>query len=180
MTKTLLYIGRFQPFTSAHQALVLDALGQCEQLVIGLGSCNQPPSARNPFSVSDREWMVRHSFPYWSRASVIRLPDFPGNHARWILNVCREMDQFGDDDWAPYGNEKDETSFYLKIFPERPFVPYAGPRQVIDATSVRELFFRDPPDWDEIRQLVPVATYDFLRTYQTSERWKLACRGAYL
>lgn len=179
MPKTLLYIGRFQPFHNGHKALVDDALSRCDNLVVGFGSANARPSPKNPFSLSEREEMLRSSVQAnYARLMVTHLYDFPKEDNYWAKQVRTRMLPY--DDWGVYGYSKDTSSFYLQLFPERELLTYSGAVQNIDATTIRQMFFREDVDMNEIAKLVPAGTFEFLTRYKRSARWSAACKGAYL
>ena len=52
------FIMRGQPFHDAHLNTVRFALKEAQTVVIGLGSCNQAPDTRNPWSGPERAEMV--------------------------------------------------------------------------------------------------------------------------
>jgi len=178
--KILLYIGRFQPFHNGHKLLVQDALKRCERLVIGLGSANARASPKNPFSLNEREEMIRASVDASGRyIPIIHLYDFPKEDDYWATQVRREMARF-DRDWGIYGYDKDSSSFYLNLFPGHPLTIYDGSVLKVNATDIRKQFFRNNPDMTAIKQQVPNGTFEVLSRIQQSERWELACQGAYL
>lgn len=186
--KTLLYIGRFQPFHSGHKMAVEQAKGWCDKLIIGLGSANAKPSPKNPFSVGERREMIRTSLNIKNEdLDFIHLSDFPGEDEYWVQQVHQEMYRYGKD-WGVFGFNKDATSFYLKLFPEHPLMQYNGPVLDIDGTAIRKAFFaldenlKPYADMDSIKKVVPSGTFDVLERIKSdeSERWELACKGAYL
>ena len=54
---TLVLIGRFQPVTVAHAEIIRRAMVMAKQLVIIIGSANQPRTYKNPWTSKDREMM---------------------------------------------------------------------------------------------------------------------------
>jgi len=179
--KTLLYIGRFQPFHNGHLLAATQAQAQCDTLVFGLGSSDAEPSAKNPFSVSERREMIRSSMGNDSFLDFIHLRDCPGDDSHWVKQVHAEMAKYGND-WALFGFNKDASSFYLKLFPEHPLVQYSGVVVPINATDIRREYFRPDVDMEQIAQWVPSGTYRELKQIKEHDngRWTLACKGAYL
>jgi len=56
-----LMIGRWQPLHDGHKALIQTALNRFSQVVVGLRNCK--PSEDNPYSIAEREVMLREAFP---------------------------------------------------------------------------------------------------------------------
>ena len=175
--KTLLYIGRFQPFHNGHKLLVDDAFKHCDKLIVGLGSANARPSPKNPFSLSEREEMIKTSLDRY--VHVIHLYDYPGEDNYWAKQVHNEMRKY-EEDWGLYGYSKDTSSFYLNIFPGHELTTYSGTVLKIDATSIRSQFFRPDADMKAIAPYVPRGTYEVLNRIKQTDRWTVACQGAYL
>lgn len=89
---TWLFIWRFQPIHFGH----ISAIGQLlergvDRIVIGLGSSNAQPSQNNPFSISEREELLRKSldlhFPN-HMIEIVQLSDLPSDE-EWT-NVVME------------------------------------------------------------------------------------------
>jgi len=57
--KTALFVGRFQPFHLGHLSVVRDILEESEKVIILLGSANEKSTPENPFSVREREEMIK-------------------------------------------------------------------------------------------------------------------------
>ncbi len=85
----LIYIGRFQPFHQGHLTLVEQALTQAKKLVILCGSAQQPRSINNPWSVSEREAMIRSALPkdVQERVVVCGISDRMYNDQKWVGDV---------------------------------------------------------------------------------------------
>ena len=58
------YVGRFQIPHIGHAHIVRKGLEIADRVLIVLGSANESPSFRNPFSVNDRIAMLRTYFNY--------------------------------------------------------------------------------------------------------------------
>lgn len=118
-------IGRFQPFHNGHLALVRDALTKAHNLVILVGSANIGRTTRNPFTFEERSEMiygVLNELEFTHRVEVVPLDDHPYDLQRWIEGVQRAMHVTGGSTVALSGHEKDHSSFYLKKFPQWPFI----------------------------------------------------------
>jgi bifunctional NMN adenylyltransferase/nudix hydrolase len=186
--KTLLYIGRFQPFHNGHLRAATQAQLFCDKLIIGLGSANAKPSPRNPFSIGERREMISTSLnTNISQIDFIHLSDFPNENDYWVRQVKMEMSRYGPD-WGVFGFNKDASSFYLNLFPGHPLMQYNGIVPKIDGTAIRKMFFaldenlKPSADLEEIAKYVPQGTLSVLERIRNNdtERWELACKGAYL
>ena len=56
---TLVFILRGQPFHSAHLEIIKRATALTDQLVIIVGSANQPRTYKNPFTFEERRAMIK-------------------------------------------------------------------------------------------------------------------------
>lgn len=159
----LVFIGRFQPFHLGHQAVVEEALEKAKQVLVLVGSANQPRDTRNPFTFWERKDMIEDSIlehlgeAAWERLSVTSIQDMY-NDQLWIKqvqqmtslvletlpgnspnNTLHGMNEFKI---GLIGHSKDNSSYYLKMFPAWESVEvenYIG----LNATDIRKQFF-DP------------------------------------
>ena len=68
--KKILFIGRFQPFHKGHLG-TLEKIAKVEdvgEIVIGIGSSDQSFTSYNPFTVEEREEMIRSSLDLSTKA----------------------------------------------------------------------------------------------------------------
>ena len=138
----LVFIGRFQPFHIAHLRVIREALAQAREVVVLIGSSRQPRSLRNPFTLDERMAMIRASLEpsEQSRVHLQPLEDCLYNDDVWVKNVQEAVQavvsRFRGDS-APriglIGHPKDESSYYLKLFPQWASVPVEN-YQSISAT----------------------------------------------
>ena len=56
---TIMLIGRFQPLHSAHLEIIKRCTALTDQLVVVVGSANQPRTYKNPFTYFERERMIK-------------------------------------------------------------------------------------------------------------------------
>jgi bifunctional NMN adenylyltransferase/nudix hydrolase len=68
----LVFIGRFEPFHRGHFAVVERALKLAQQVIILIGSANKPRTIRNPWTIAEREVMIRAAFEHDSDRLIIR------------------------------------------------------------------------------------------------------------
>lgn len=146
-----IFIGRFQPFHSGHLKVVLEGLKQAEKLILLIGSAWQPRSTRNPWTHQEREEMVRACLSEAENARLLCLPlmDVPYNDEIWVRNVQATVNGLITAHYAtPHrppkvaliGHKKDQTGFYLNLFPQWNSISIENHR-AMSATPVREGYF---------------------------------------
>jgi len=166
-------IGRFQPFHFAHLELVRFALKQAQTLVIGVGSSNQAPDTRNPWSADERQVMIRSCLTEEEnkRVRFARLEDYYYNNLRWIAGVQKAMTEHTgtSKDVRLIGFKKDASSFYLNLFPQ--WGPHLEPPIHIDldATKVRDLMFTQ--DKIGIKNLLPPTVFDGIAAWMETDEF---------
>ena len=192
MTKkyhTLVLIGRFQPVTSAHAEIIRRAMSLAKQLVIIVGSANQPRTYKNPWTSKDREMMLQnviddigHTFDRNNTVSPDGFEHTDHNHC--MVRVVHNIDTvYNDQAWAVrvqslvalytqpndnialIGHKKDQSSFYLDMFPQWGFEEIEL-IQPLNATNVRDLYFRKDANMNFLHGVLPTAVSRML------EGWK--------
>ncbi|MHB1665922.1 bifunctional nicotinamide-nucleotide adenylyltransferase/Nudix hydroxylase [Thiomonas sp.] len=136
----LVFIGRFQPFHNSHAAIVRTALQKASHVLVLIGSANITRSPRNPFIAREREVMIRASFPDADdRLRIAAIRDHPYLEDLWLTGVQTAVDKAAKDTGARsigiIGHAKDETSYYLRMFPQWAQVEMPN----IDGRSATEL-----------------------------------------
>lgn len=163
MHKYGVLIGRFEPYHNGHKKLVDFALQHCEELIVILGSCNTACSIKNPWNAQERQEMILACHEQDAeRITFIEASDYLYNDNRWVTSIQQQVDEVtdGSDDIALFGENKDRTTFYLKMFPQWEHISIGEERiKDLDATLIRELYFTGR--WEELCARVPecVATY---------------------
>lgn len=156
-------IGRFEPPHNGHLNLIKFGLENVEELVIILGSCNVCRSIKNPWTATDRQQMILSCLSQkdQERITFLEASDYLYNDMRWLTCVQQQVDEVTDseEDIVLIGEQKDRSSFYLKMFPqwlhlsslETHFIPG------LDATKIREWYFSqgDGSSVYNIKQNVP-------------------------
>lgn len=168
---TLVLIGRFQPLHNAHLEIIKRATALTEKLVIVCGSAHQPRTFKNPFTSIERERMIREaSHNYQVSVRVEHNPDTIYNDQAWAIRVQNLVNKHVEpgDRIGIIGHKKDETSFYLDMFPQWAMeeVPMYEP---LDATSIRDLYFRKELNMNFLRNVIPASTMKFLDIFRDTE-----------
>lgn len=191
------FIGRFQPFHNGHYQNITKALEIADQVLVILGSANQPRTIKNPFSVLERAETIRDIFCD-DRIAVAAVEDCLYQETRWvqmvqqkvhqhvlksrlIFNVTPDVDDLRDPAEAKVvvlGYEKDESSYYLKRFPTWAFhdigahTEYGG--LPIDATKIRELYFEG--HYGYMKGALPAIVFDRMVKFTEEEDFKQLVR----
>lgn len=159
-------IGRFQPFHEGHYYLAEEALAQCDQLIIAIGSTARARSSVNPFTFDERVALIRSNLETYSdRLHFVAIADVFYDESFWlnqvkqaVLGIAKEAEVI------LFGHSKDASSYYLQAFPEWKYVElpdYKG----ISATPLR----LDYLQYGLIDTLnFPLATQAFLAEFKNS------------
>jgi len=171
---TLVLIGRFQPFHNAHLEIIKRATALTDQLVVITGSANQPRTYKNPFTSIEREHMIKYATSGLSiRISVEANPDTIYNDQAWAVRVQALVAKYTQpgDRVGIIGHKKDESSFYLDMFPQWTLeeVPMFEP---LDATSIRDLYFKRDANMNFIKSVVPSSTFDMLADFKLGPQYE--------
>lgn len=149
------FIGRFQPFHNGHQHAIESALAIADRVLVLIGSSWSAESIKNPWQYHEREAMITSVFTD-GRVKCAPLQDFSYDDSLWITEVQILVQDFISDHSAGgllpqnptvclVGHKKDESSYYLNIFPQWKFEEVGFMDKVenvdIDATKIREFIF---------------------------------------
>lgn len=158
-----IYIGRFQPFHAGHLETVKIMLSKCEKVLISVGSHNRPQTIKNPWSSEERIQIIKEAlveefnpdmekgwrdFPertILDRVKFQTVRDYMYNDNKWAAEVYSKAMLNGathDYNTALFGHFKDDSSYYLNMFPQwelNAVENFYG----IDATEVRRQMFEE-------------------------------------
>lgn len=173
----LVFIGRFQPFHKGHQFVVERALEASERLIILMGSAHQPRSLRNPWTIKEREQMIRSSLTAAQneRIDIAPLMDVMYNDEIWIRNVQTTVNgivtqRHSKLHEAPriglVGHSKDHSSYYLSLFPQWKSLSVDN-LDGISATTLREGYLANEHHLNDC-SLLTQGSAAFLEYFQTT------------
>lgn len=166
------YIGRFSIFHNAHYMTVKTALQKAKEVIIVIGSALEARRPRNPWTVQERQEMISSSFSNdeLSRIKFIHMRDYLYSNNFWV-SVLQEKIAIATNrsqNVALIGFESDETSFYLKLFPQFSFIDHPTDFKY-HATDVRNYYF----SYDTIYEtLVPKGVFNFLEKFKLTDDFK--------
>lgn len=167
----LVFIGRFQPFHLAHMQTIEIALQQSHYVVLALGSAQMERNIKNPFLAIEREQMILSNFSLdeQKRIKFVHVVDVY-NDEKWIKQVKSLVNGVIEPNSTVglIGHFKDESSYYLKLFPEWIMVELDSLKDSISATPMREAYYRG-----EIQtEFFPVGTIQFLDEFQKTRTYQ--------
>jgi bifunctional NMN adenylyltransferase/nudix hydrolase len=149
------------------------ATAKCQQLIFICGSANQPRTYKNPFTFTERRQMIKSAAG--SLAITLQVepnPDTIYNDQAWAVRVQALVAKHTKpgDKIGIIGHKKDPSSFYLDMFPQWGFeeVPLLEP---LDATDIRNLYFKRDVNMNFIRNVVPQTTFDFLDQFKDTPEY---------
>lgn len=163
----LVFIGRFQPFHLAHLQTIQIALQQSQQVILALGSAQDERNIKNPFTACEREQMILSNFSVsdQQRIKFVQVIDVY-NDEKWqklvkslIAEITQPSDRIG-----LIGHFKDDSSYYLKFFPEWPLVELDSLKGAMSATPMREAYYSGEID----EHAFPKGTIEFLQNFQNN------------
>jgi bifunctional NMN adenylyltransferase/nudix hydrolase len=180
MSRTLgVYIGRMQGIHYGHIFTIEQMVAECDHALILFGSAFIAPDTKNPLSCIERSQLLEQvagNIDY----SFAGIRDYSSTN-RWILAVQKAVEEnaqaFDCDRIILYGNEKDSSSWYLKLFPQwerRETKLHKIDDKSMDATTIRRLLFEDHKDEGYIVSalsgLMPMKGIDWLLNFRKSEK----------
>jgi len=175
----VVFIMRGQPMHVGHQEVIEHALELGKRVIILLGSANQPRTIKNPWTWQERAKMIKSVFPA-PNVAVYPLRDFKADNNVWATNVqqivAADIDK--NTGWTDFpkkgriiGHSKDESSFYLKLFPQWGD-PIEHPlNEEVHATDIRRIYFEDNIRY--LKDVVPSIVYDYLTNFKNTPAYKL-------
>ncbi len=185
-----IFIGRFQPFHWGHAQVIHEALEQANKVAVIIGSCGAPRTHRNPFSFEERRTMIRGSF--MKNVVFAGIEDIVYNDEAWIKQVQAAVLQVYEEAYGAYhplakialiGHNKDNTSFYLNLFPQWDSIALKE-YKAIAATDIRNSYFKywDPKsgnvlkfkeDYVEAGNVIPLSTEKFLNSFRDTQAYDM-------
>lgn len=164
----LIYIGRFQPPHKAHIRTIEQALELSEWVIVFLGSANEPPSLKNPWSTTERARMILRSVKDHQRLFINEVKDIPEDNNAWALQIKEKANDFGLTNIGLVGHYKDTSSFYLDLFPEWELVEMENTCGT-NATEIREEYFNLPNIDLSWADNLPIPVIEYLREFKGTE-----------
>jgi len=176
------FIGRFQPFHSEHKRLVDYALSSADKVILLIGSSFQPRTIKNPWTYAERRNMILANYPNEhlnpTKLFVFPLTDSIYNNQKWAARVQRiVVDNTREGDTVEIiGHAKDDSSFYLDLFPQWFRVDHQMSNNV-NASDIREMYFSEVSEMLYSGAL-PNSTSASLARFKKTDEYQVLMREA--
>lgn len=173
----LVFIGRFQPFHHGHEFVMREALHRTKTVIMLIGSANSPRTLKNPFSFDERQSMILKAFDNDNndneRIICIPIDDTLYNDNEWLQNIQRAVlciTQNKSAHIGVIGHVKDNSSYYLSLFPNWEFVGLSNFKN-LSATPLRWAYFLNKrlKNGDHWQDVMPASSVDFLQKFAQTD-----------
>ncbi|UIS25264.1 bifunctional NMN adenylyltransferase/nudix hydrolase [Erythrobacter phage vB_EliS-L02] len=175
---------RARPFGPQHLHNINEALKVAQYVFVMIGSANEPINFRNPFTVDEVKQMVRGSLTHLEndRVYLFGVED-QDSDLKWVAEVQRQVRaeakrlSLDDPKITLVGHSKDNSGYYLRLFPQWERLNTADWRDGYSSTGIRNTLYKVPgEDVDQRLRLVkemrlPTGTEVFLRQWIGSDRF---------
>ncbi|MDP2625182.1 MAG: nicotinamide-nucleotide adenylyltransferase [Candidatus Peregrinibacteria bacterium] len=165
MSKTSLFIGRFQPFHKGHLSVVEAALKENDFLIIGIGSAENNYLPENPFTAGERWEMITLALDE-AKISRDQYTIIPvrniNNYALWVDHVAKIV--------PPFELVYTGSKIVKTLFEDHGKYPIHDVDMTLDvsATRIRESILNDG-DWESH---ISPAVARYLKTINAVHRLK--------
>ena len=183
MTKkydAIVFIGRFQPFHNAHLEIIKKAAELTDLLIIIVGSACQPRTFKNPFTFVERQDIINNTLmPLEVEYHIYPNIDTIYNDDAWAVRVQDIVENVlptdGREKIGIIGHKKDESSFYLDMFPQWELIEVPLVEE-LSATQIRELYFKKDFNPNFIKNVVPETVLKYLNAFVLTPEYEQILR----
>lgn len=181
MTKkydAIVFIGRFQPFHNAHLSIIQSAAELAEKVIVVVGSANQPRTFKNPFSFEERENLIQDTLMGLETELIIESNyDTIYNDDSWAARVQNIVNNHTNEDSkiGIIGHKKDESSFYLDMFPQWELIE-VDLIEELSASQIRQLYFKEDFNPNFIKGVVPSNVLEYLLDFAKTDEYEQILR----
>lgn len=142
--KVAIYIGRFAPVHNGHIETIKYCNENYDETVVLIGSKNKRRTLKNPFPTDMIDYWIYDNSQRGTK--VIPIDDYLYSDNKWIAQIedlVYSLFDKNDYEFTIVGHEKDNTSYYLKIFPTWKVDLLPEFDNGISATYIRKNYFVD-------------------------------------
>lgn len=210
--KFAVLVGRFQPFHNGHFEIIKHGLKIADKVIVVVGSASCAPDIKNPFSLEIRKQMILGEFnsstveitrgadyeatvteftypEYKDRVIVFGVRDYFYQENVWLADIQAKLGAYIEegDSVAILGDYKDESSYYIKYFPQWDFKP-AKDVIKLNATDIRSFLFSASPKFNietgrmegaaelaVLKKDVPESTFEWLKSFVRTDGYVRLC-----
>ncbi len=140
-----IFIGRFQPIHSGHIKIIEEGLKLANKVLILVGSYEEPRSIKNPFTYNERKTLIVNALAPTIMKNIIIKPiyDFLYDEDNWIKHVNEViLNKIKNHKAVMIGYEKDDSSYYLKKFPQYGFLSIRTDINISSTTIRKKMFLK--------------------------------------
>lgn len=141
--KVAIYIGRFAPLHNGHNETIEYCIKNYDETVVFIGSKNKRRTLKNPFPTDMIEDWIYTTFEKY-RIKIKSINDYLYSDNKWIAQIEDYVYSLYNKDEYEFtivGHEKDNSSYYLKIFPTWRVELLPEFANGISATEIRNRYF---------------------------------------
>jgi len=182
----IVFIGRMQPPHLAHIEIIKRALAQASKVIVMMGSANQPRTIKNPFTWQEREDMIRASLPddLSEHVEVQPIRD-KVTDSQWVAQLQSIMDRYakqfsrvsiqgGEPKIGIIGHSKDDTSYYLTMFPQWESIEVDNIDD-IHASDIRDAYFSSTNEDEfasKVGDILPTGMEDWMKAFMMTAEYE--------
>lgn len=173
----IVFIGRFQILHNAHIEIMKKASLLSNKVIIIIGSSDQPRTFKNPWTWDERAKLLRSvldlRIPKTVEVIIDHTYDTIHNNLAWAVRIQEIVGKHTKsfDRVAIIGHDKDESSFYLKMFPQWKR-EITGLIDSLHSSDIRDLYFRDNVNMAYLKAVIAPEVYDFLEEFKNTPEYK--------
>lgn len=174
MIDICVFAGRMRPFTEAHLFNIREALRRSQYVVVLVGSVGEPINFRNPFTFAEVREMIRVSLTASEadRVFILGVEDMDTD-PKWVVEVQRQVATLEKRlslgrpaAISLIGHSKDDSSYYLRMFPQWGAMNTENFGDNMSATDIRNALYLSGDPMDTLNRLtLPAGTHLFLREW---------------
>lgn len=151
MSRTGVFIGRFQPFHTGHASVLRDILCHCDAVVVVIGSSEKSRTSSNPWTYEERVRIIQDSLDdevLW-HTTIVGLPDNESDDV-WVQNLLKKIPTtsivYTGNSWVGNICENNKIAYN-----------WITPTISISATQIRTMLRRhqDVSPWTRVKELPP-------------------------
>jgi nicotinamide-nucleotide adenylyltransferase len=165
-----LVVGRFQPFHKGHLKAIQEALSQCDDIVVVIGSAEESHTATNPLTASERYQMILSSLSEGeiSRTHIVPVRDI-NRYSVWVNHIESYVPPFD----VVFSNSPITRSLFSQVGYEVRGTKSYSPKQY-KGSEIRKRMV-EGGKW---RHLVPAPVARMIDELSVEERLRIASGGA--
>ena len=180
----LVFILRGQPFHLGHKSVIDIAFQRANNVILFLGSANRPRSPRNPWTFEERRSMIEETYKVGKPCplDIEPLNDHLYVDNNWVKEVQAAVQRIVELSDIPnpriglIGHAKDNSSYYLKKFPQWGSIEAAGydEHHLCNATDIRRQYLAPYPDgfgFPQWKDDCPDATIEALESFKLTPEY---------